>query len=339
MKPVEVRIAPVDRRGHPIDFALVLDGGQTFRWWVLGDGCFEGMAGAYPIRLVVDPSLAPGEMRGEGPAGRNGEGTGAGPDPGGLAAPLAALAELLDLARDYGALQRRLIERDPLLAPAVAATRGLRIVRLSPWEALLSFWLSSHTHIPRIKRMLARLCEAAGADPEILALPAPGRLAEMGEAALRRLGLGYRAAYVAKGARRLADDPAFLARGHELPTPELLAHLQELPGVGEKVAHCVALFGYGRWDAFPIDRWARRALEAVYFGGRPVPLGRLRAFVQDRFGELAGLAQAHLFAYARLQGRAARRKRPEAAASGHAKAGKGWLREAGEARRGASGGV
>lgn len=339
MKALEVRIAPVDRFGHPIDFALTLDGGQTFRWWVRGHGRYEGMAGAFLIRLVVDPSMAPGEMRPMS-AAEEAKGARAGLGMDGLAARLEALAELLDLSRDYAALQRRLLERDPQLAPAVAATRGLRIVHLSPWEALLSFLLSSDTHILRIKRMLARLCEAAGRDEDGHSLPDPERLAELGEAALRRLGLGYRAVYVAKSARRLAEERDFLTRGHDLATPELLAHLQELPGVGEKVAHCVALFGYGRWDAFPIDRWAKRALEATYFGGRAVSLGRLRAFVQDRFGELAGLAQAHLFAYARLHRRKPPEPGPRTAGGVRAKtAGTARPRPAGRARRAACGGV
>lgn len=297
---VEVRIAPVDRFGHAIDFRLTLDGGQTFRWWVRDEGVLVGVAGEWPVRLLVDPSLAPGEVRARCPdAGASG-GCGAG---GREAAD--AVAYLLDLDRDYRRLQRRLIRREPRLAAAVAATPGLRIVRLSPWEALLSFLLSSHTHVLRIKRMLARLCEAAaGASPG--ALPEPARLAELGEGELRRLGLGFRAAYVAGAARRLADDPGFLERGRRMPTARLVAHLRDLPGVGEKVARCVALFGYGRWDAFPIDRWVRRALEGAYFDGRSVPGGQLQAFVHARFGRLAGLAQAHLFAWARMQGWARR---------------------------------
>ena len=289
-------MSPVDPFGEPVDLPLTLDGGQTFRWRLRADGWWEGAAGPWAVALAVDPDLAPGEVRVEGGEGDRPDG------------PVReAVARLLDLERDYGALRRRLLEREPALAPAVAATRGLRIVRLSPWEALLSFVLSSHTHIARIKQMLMRLCQAAGPEVDGEGLPLPAALAAMGEPALRRLGLGYRAAFVAAIAERLSREPGLLEQGAELPTAELVRYLQALPGVGAKVAHCVALFGYGRWDAFPIDRWARRALQAVYFDGRRVPMGRLRSFVQARFGELAGLAQAHLFAAARRQGTGRRR--------------------------------
>ncbi|MEW6045569.1 MAG: DNA glycosylase, partial [Bacillota bacterium] len=262
--PGEARVAPADPFGQPINFELTLDGGQTFRWWRREPGVFEGLAGPFPVRLIVDPALPPGALRVSGER------------PGESPSPLhAALVKLLDLPRDYATLQGRLVARDPAIAPAVEATRGLRIARVPPWEALLSFILSSHTHIPRIKRMLARLCdELGGAGPG--GLPAPEALAAAGERELRRLGLGYRAAYVARTAQMLAADPGYLDAGQALATPDLIAHLMRLPGVGEKVANCVALFGYGRWDAFPIDRWARRAVEQFYFGGERVGAARLR---------------------------------------------------------------
>lgn len=289
-----LRISPMDRLGEPIDLLLTLDGGQTFRWQPRGDGSLEGMASGWRVRVQVDPGLLPGELVVDDEPS-SGAGT--------AREVREAFARLLDLERDYRAARERLLAVDPSLADAVAATRGLRIVRLDPWEAVLSFVLSSHTHIARIKGMLARICQAA-ADPERpWALPAPEAVAALGERALRRLGLGYRAAYLARTARLLADDPSFLEEGRRLPTPELVQHLQALPGVGEKVAHCIALFGYGRWDAFPIDRWARRALEGAYFGGRSMPVRELQSFVQARFGDLAGLAQAHLFAHARKVGR------------------------------------
>jgi N-glycosylase/DNA lyase len=37
------------------------------------------------------------------------------------------------------------------------------------------------------------------------------------------------------------------------------AALMELPGVGRKVADCTLLFGLGRLEAYPVDRWIRRA--------------------------------------------------------------------------------
>ena len=51
--------------------------------------------------------------------------------------------------------------------------------------------------------------------------------------------------------------------------------LMTVYGVGEKVAACVALFGFGNLEAFPIDVWMKRAIDE-YFDGKldPASLGR-----------------------------------------------------------------
>lgn len=299
-----MRIGSHDAWGRPIDLAATLDGGQTFTWWPLPTGpcrrgggpgmawAYEGTVGPYRVRLQLDPALPPGTLQAEPP------------DPPGAR---AAIERLLDLSRNYRALDEVLVQRDPLLAPAVHATPGVRVVRLAPWEALVSFILSSHTHIARIKLMVRRLREAFSEDGT--SFPSPQALEAAGEDALRQLGLGYRARYLHRVARVVARNPGLLGHWEQLPTAEARSALMELPGVGRKVADCVLLFGYGRWDAFPIDRWVRRALESVYFGGQQVPMGRLQHFAGERFGDLAALAQVHLFARARLGGYPGRGRR------------------------------
>lgn len=289
-----MRIAPRDAWGRPIDLPSILDGGQTFTWWATGCGdgkgsggdglvAFEGSVGPWRVRLQVDPALPPGALE---------------EDPWDPEGARAAIERLLDLGRNYDELDEALLRRDPLLAPVVRATPGIRIVRLAPWEALVSFVLSSHTHIARIKAMVRRLRETFSEDG--VSFPPPHALAAAGEDALRNLRLGYRARYLHRLAEVVAATPGVLEQWGALPTQAARSALMGLVGVGHKVADCVLLFGYGRWDAFPIDRWVRRAMESVYFGGRAAAPSRVAELARARFGELAALAQAHLFASARL---------------------------------------
>jgi N-glycosylase/DNA lyase len=74
---------------------------------------------------------------------------------------------------------------------------------------------------------------------------------------------------------------------------ELRKKLMELPGVGEKVADCVSLFGFGKLESFPIDVWMERALARLY--GRRGSYLRLREFAQERFGQYAGYAQEYIY--------------------------------------------
>ena len=79
--------------------------------------------------------------------------------------------------------------------------------------------------------------------------------------------------------------------------------LDELPGVGAKVANCVMLFAYERLRAFPIDVWIERVLKEKYFPRkRKVTPQQLRAFCETYFGEHGGYAQQYLFHHARTGG-------------------------------------
>ena len=118
------------------------------------------------------------------------------------------------------------------------------------------------------------------------------------ESALRACALGFRAGYVHRTARFLAARPGWLEATEAAPYPEAKARLLELPGVGEKVADCVLLFGAGRLEAFPVDVWIIKAMTRHYglTGWKPAQVAH---FGRTHFGPLAGLAQQYLFAWER----------------------------------------
>ena len=65
--------------------------------------------------------------------------------------------------------------------------------------------------------------------------------------------------------------------------------LKSIKGVGDKVASCVALFGFANLEAFPIDVWMKRAIDE-YFDGKLDPV---------TLGPYAGVAQQYIFHYIR----------------------------------------
>ena len=71
-----------------------------------------------------------------------------------------------------------------------------------------------------------------------------------------------------------------------------VAALCEVKGIGPKVASCALLFGYGRYDAFPVDVWIKKVIEK-YFLVSP------KNFTPDILGKYAGIAQQYLFYYER----------------------------------------
>jgi len=260
-----------------------LDGGQSFRWNQTPEGTWVGVFG----RTVAMLRSAAGglEWRGLKDA----------------AETEAALCAYLDAEGAQARLSADLPWRsDPVLCSARESFPGLRILRQDPHETLIGFLCSSNKRIQQIRVMVAGLAAKLG-DPlgaGFQALPSWAALADADEAVLRSCALGYRAAFLRGTARRLLARPRWAEEFAAMDTAALLAELQSLPGVGPKVAACVALFGFGRLESFPVDTWVVQALSDAY-GLRGWKPAQLEQFGRAHFGPAAGLAQQYLFSAAR----------------------------------------
>jgi N-glycosylase/DNA lyase len=203
---------------------------------------------------------------------------------------------------------------EPLSQSALAACRGLRILRQPRWECTAAFITSSMKQVAHIRAMSLAIRSRFGEGvegSEINAYPPFEVLAKATEPALRACGLGYRAENLLKTARLLADGTIDLEAIAKQPTARLRQTLQTLPGVGVKVANCILLFAYERLDAVPIDTWIHRILLAMRKGREGTP-AVLAAYAQRRLGPYAGYVQQYLFHHARMMKRAGAATSPRA---------------------------
>ncbi len=267
---------------QPLDLATTLSSGQSFRWRRQDDDTWVGVLGHDLVRLrVADGGLL---VR-------------SGPTP--PAEVAGALTAYLRLDDDLPAIQRRLAD-DPLVRDAIAVYPGLRLLRQDPWETLAAFILSQNSNIPRIASTIEAIAQRFGEpvehdDASGHAFPSPQRLMEAGEEALRELGCGYRAPYLAAAAATVASGEMPLGSLRGAGYDQAQAMLLSMLGVGEKVADCVMLFALDQLDAFPVDRWVRRAIEGWYAPDGPTSYPRARAWALARFGHDAGYANQYLF--------------------------------------------
>jgi len=202
-----------------------------------------------------------------------------------------------DLERDYGAIQASYIN-DPFLTEGIYYAQGLRVMRQPYFETLISFIISANNNVGRISRIIDIICEKYG---EPLNggydFPTPEKLAALSSDELKACGTGYRADYIIKTAKMICDGFELDAVA-KMPYEQARQVMTALPGVGLKVADCVALYGMGFLQAFPLDVWMRRVICGVYqYSGKND--NKLREFVDTTFGEYAGIAQQYLFNYAR----------------------------------------
>jgi len=258
-----------------------LASGQAFRWR-RADGAWEGVIGGRWARLRIENAELVAQT--------------VGPE-----ADWRWLEHYLQLRVDVG----RILEtfpQDGVMPDIVKQCRGLRLLRQDPWECLASFICSSTKQIVQIEQVVGNLCGRFGAPvaapqgrPAAWAFPAPQAIAAASEGELRECKMGFRAPYLRAAAQAVASGRLDLERLCGLPLDQAQAELEQLPGVGPKIAHCVLLFGYGFAPAFPMDVWILRGLKELYFPRRKAGLAELRRFAQSHFGPHAGYAQQYLF--------------------------------------------
>ena len=218
------------------------------------------------------------------------------------------------LDRDLDAIKDNVIAStdSEWLKNAAESGAGIAILSQDPWEALVSFIISQNNNIPRIRKIVREIsaqygeclsvkndynscplrlidgipsedvCKSCG---RCYTFPSAHQILENPEGLLPSKP-GFRYGYILdaaeKTASRAVDLDDVMAHSSYLYTVEALKNIK---GVGDKVASCVALFGFGNLEAFPIDVWMKRAID-TYFDGKLDP---------TTLGKYAGIAQQYIF--------------------------------------------
>ncbi len=172
----------------------------------------------------------------------------------------SGLASYFDMGFPYEEAKHHLSSLGETLKKAISFSGGLHILNQDPWEATISFILSQNNNIIRIRRLYRILCRSYGThiQGEWYAFPTRVELERATVEQLRQLGFGYRAKYVVAMAKAFHPIPALLS------TQEARARLLENLGVGPKVADCILLYGYHRFDTFPMDTWMKKVMRTYF---------------------------------------------------------------------------
>lgn len=235
----------------PLNTALTLDCGQSFRWYEKEGNIWHGIAYEKSIDVYMQGSdlVISGDVEDKDEN---------------------LWREYFDLDTGYTEICEKLCA-DKWLNKAVTAYPGIRILKQEPWEALCSFIISQNNNIPRIKGIIDRLCTNFGKRLHggEYSFPSAQVIAAQSVESLAPLRAGFRAKYIIDAARKVSDGTVDLKRISEMPIEEARTELQKISGVGPKVAECALLYGFGRKEAFPVDVWVRRIMAELYPEGLP----------------------------------------------------------------------
>ena len=214
-----------------------------------------------------------------------------------------------DLDRNYEQMQEKLSKIDNPLKESISYGKGIRLLNQDLWETIISFIISANNNIPRIKGIIERISKQYGKQivwngQDYYTFPTTEELSKANVEDLRKLGLGFRDKRVYDTTELILKKQVDLEElAKEKDTEKLRDTLLTLPGVGPKVADCIMLFStLKRLEVFPIDVWVRRVMNDLYIHNpqeEKVNKKEIEKLAQQKYGNLAGIAQQYLFYWKR----------------------------------------
>ena len=268
----------------------IFDCGQCFRWNEEDDGSYTGVFGNNVLNVKKENN----KIIFEGVCEEDIEKT---------------VKNYFDLNRDYEKIKEELSKIDKNMQVSIEYGKGIRILNQDLWETIISFIISANNNIPRIKGIIERLSKKYGNEIEYkgekyYTFPTAEQLKNVTVEEFRKLGLGFRDIRLYETTKMILENQVDLENmRNNQNTMEVRDELLKLLGVGPKVADCILLFSdLKRFEVFPIDVWVRRVMNDLYIKQEDetkVSKKQIERIANEKFGDLAGLAQQYLFYWRR----------------------------------------
>ena len=219
------------------------------------------------------------------------------------------IIKYFDLDRNYDEIKNKLSKIDENMKISVEYGKCIRILNQDLWETIISFIISANNNIPRIKGIIERLSKKYGNkivwnNKEYYTFPTASQLKDVTVEEYRKLGLGFRDKRLYETTQMIINKEVVLDELQKNEnTKDVREKLLTLSGVGPKVADCILLFStLKRFEVFPIDVWVRRVMNDLYIkesDETKVSKAKIEKIAQEKFGDIAGLAQQYLFYWRR----------------------------------------
>lgn len=286
MKEQKIELKNIDA----FELKDIFDCGQCFRWNRQEDGSYTGVVKENVLNVkkekdsIIIEGIGKNDIR-------------------------EIIEKYFDLNRDYTKIKEKLAQVDKNMKISIQYGQGIRLLNQDLWETIISFIISANNNIPRIKGIIERLSKKYGnkitwKGKDYYTFPTPEQLKDVTIQEYRELGLGFRDKRVYETTQMIVTKQVDLEKMRQNPnTFEVKEELLKLSGVGVKVADCILLFSdLKRLEAFPVDVWVRRVMNELYIKNpdeTKVTTKQIEKIANEKFGDLAGLAQQYLYYWKR----------------------------------------
>ena len=206
-----------------------------------------------------------------------------------------------DLNYDYSSLNDFLLEIDSNNKEIIESSNGLKMINEPRFEVIISYILSSNNRVPQIKRALDNISKTYG--KEVLfnnktyyLFPSIDELSNCDINTLRECKTGFRDKYIYEFINKIKNNEFDINKIEKMDSMEALNYLKTINGIGDKVASCILLFGFHRFDVFPIDTWVKKYMKEKYNLNSVL---EIQKFMKNKYGNYSGLVIQYIFNYRR----------------------------------------
>lgn len=202
---------------------------------------------------------------------------------------------------DYNKINDILINKDNSIKDIIRASIGYKIQRMDPFETVISYIISANNSVNNIRNCVNKISNKYG--KKILfennyyyLFPTKEELKNITLEELVEMKLGFRAKYVKTIIDKINCNEFDLDIINKMSSKEALSYLMKENGIGLKVASCILLFSYSRYDVYPIDIWVKKIMNERFNIEKEKDI---KEYMENKYKDYSGLVIQYLFNYKR----------------------------------------
>ena len=203
------------------------------------------------------------------------------------------IIDYLDLNRDYLNIINRINQLDKKLI----CSKGLKIIKQEPLECIISYVISQNNSVNNIRNSLNLISKKYGEkvvfnNKDYYLFPKINKLSSITLNDFRLCKVGFRDKYLVSIINSIVDNSLDINKIYEMNSKDALDYLISFKGIGMKVASCILLFSYQKYDVFPIDTWVKKYMLDNY---NIKDVKEIREYAKKTYKEYSGLAIQYMF--------------------------------------------
>lgn len=207
------------------------------------------------------------------------------------------IREYLDLDRDYMFIINKIKNIDGKLGKYLDGSIGLRMIKQEPIECIISYIISQNNSVRNIQNSLNLISYKYGEkvifkDKEYYLFPSLEKLVNITEEEFRECKVGFRDKYLIGIIKSIFNGELDIEKIFDMCSRDAIKYLMNFKGIGMKVASCILLFAYQKFDVYPVDTWVKKFMFEDYGIEGEI---NIRKYACETYGEYSGLAIQYMF--------------------------------------------